>query len=334
LTNSEFIIAEQKARENYLKITKSVYREIAALYRTAADEVAAKILELELSGKGNSLTAASNRALQKTLIETGQRISDGVEKSTINGISDVSKPTNKPHIDFINDASILAGGIFDPAIIEKMYSQINTVLIDLTYTRIWSDGYTFSNKIWGYPGTPGQPYLPGLGEYWRANVNNLLTLGFMQNKDLSEIADSLTVYANKGRGGIVKRYGELPISIIRKRIPKRVDWRAMRLARSELYISLQESSKIQGKNNPAVRGYDWNLTGGRGEWDCPCPDLAANSPYDELHIPGFPHPNCLCHITHRLMNRNDFVNDLVLWNQGFSIPYLDTWYMNQYLPAA
>jgi hypothetical protein len=143
----------------------------------------------------------------------------------------------------------------------------------------------------------------------------------------------LTVYVKNGKEALVKRYGE----ILRgskefiKRISGHIDWRAMRLARTELYTSIRESAKMQGHDNPAVKEYSWNLTSG-GAYECVCPDLAANSPYVETMIPDAPHANCMCQIIPVIMSREKFVDDLIDWGKGISIPYIDNWYTNTYLP--
>jgi hypothetical protein len=334
MTQAEFYRAQREAREQYLKIFRKVDREISQLYKSAADEVADKLRTLTLTGKGDSLTAGSLRSLESTLRKTGARIAGETEKIIIRSIDDGITATSGPSKKFLKDAIEISGIKkikFD--IIDKMYSQINEDMINLTYTRIWDDGYTFSDKIWGFPGTEIQPYLPGLAQYWQDDVKNMITFGFAQGRDILQVAKDLSYYAVHGKPGLMKRYGQLVRGTkqFAKRFPKWIDWRAMRLARSELYISLQESAKFQGKFNPAVLEYIWNLTAGAAH-ECICPDLAADSPYAELTIPDFPHPNCLCYITHKIMSRDEFVQDLVDWGQGIGVPNLDNWYVNYYLP--
>lgn len=334
MTQSEFYQALRDARQDYLETMRDVNREISNLYIQAANEVSEKLKTLNLTGKGDSLTAASLRSLESSLRKTGAKIAGGTEQIIIDSIDDVITGTSGPHTEFLKDA-INRSGIdkITADIIDGLYSRINEDLISLTYTRIWQDGYTFSQKIWGFPGTDTQPYLPGLAAYWETAVKNLITFGLAQGRDILQIAKDLSYYAVHGKKGVIKRYGDLirGTKQFAKRIPNHIDWRALRLARSELYISLQEAAKIQGKLNPAVKEYIWNLTGGRGDWGCVCPDLAADSPYTELEVPSFPHPSCLCYITYRIIGRDEFIQDLLDWDSGIGVPYLDNWYMTQYL---
>jgi hypothetical protein len=74
---------------------------------------------------------------------------------------------------------------------------------------------------------------------------------------------------------------------------KGVDYRAMRLYRSEIHRNQQEAAVEGGEDNPACTGlYDWILMPGRGTFLCNCPELAAGGPYTKDTIPDYPHPNC------------------------------------------
>ena len=335
MTQAEFNASQQQSREVYLSTMRSANRELARLYIRSANEVSEKIKTLELKIRGDSLTAVSLRKLETTLRMTGARIAGETENLTIDIINDSISETNKSHVQYLKDAIKISGiDKIEFSVIENMYSNLNETMIDLTYSRVWSSGYTFSDSVWGFPGTPEQPYLPGLGGYWTKNIKDLVTMGLMQGRDVLQIAKDLSVYAVKGKKGLMKRYGELVrvTASFSKRVPANIDWRALRLARSELYISLQDSSKIQGRMNPSIKEYKWNLTGGRGDWGCICPDLAADSPYQELDIPDYPHPNCLCYIIHVIRGRDEFVNDLIDWGKGIGVPYLDQWFTSIYLP--
>ena len=116
-----------------------------------------------------------------------------------------------------------------------------------------------------------------------------------------------------------------------KRIPRNVDYRAMRIVRSELYASLKETGLESGRANPsALDAYDWVMQSGRADWDCDCPDLARNSPYTYAQFPAQPHPNCGCYSVARLMDTNDFVADLKRWSNGEDVPYIDDWKAKYY----
>lgn len=324
MTQAEFNAAIKNAMADYRDMIGKINIAISEIYKTAANQIAEQIKNLEVTGKGDSLTAVSMRKLESSLRSAGAYVAGETEKIIIDGINDVANIAGQPHLDYLQDAIELSKTEkIDFSTIQDIYSVLNTNLIELTYSRLWQDGYTFSERIWSELPTDFQ-----------AVIKNLITLGLAQGRDILDIAKDITDYASHGKEKLMKRYGELirGTAEFYKRIPKWIDWRAMRIARSELYISLQEAAKQAGHNNPAVRGYKWNMTSGGGEHNCVCPDLEANSPYLETEIPDYPHSNCLCYLTFIIMARDDFINDLIALGDGISIPYLDTWYHDVYLP--
>lgn len=328
MTQAEFYEAQRKARDTYRANFRSVRRAISRVYISAAEEVAERIKTLETKLKGDSLTAKSLRILESTLKKTGARIASETEIFTVDVIDDGIYTTNKPHIQYLKDSIKLADiDDIEFSAIEKIYGKINEDLINLTYTRLF-DGYTFEQRIWG------AEKLPGLSQRWQTDIKNIVTFGLAQGRDVLKIAQDITFYAAHGREKLIKRYGDLVegTKTFSKRIPSHVDWRALRIARSELYISLQDASKLQGSLNPAVLEYKWNLTAGASHDTCICPDLAADSPYNEFDLPDYPHSNCLCWISQKIKGRDEFVQDLIDWGKGQGVPYLDNWYTQKYSP--
>jgi len=338
MTQAEFYRAQRVARNKWLEVFQGLDKEIGKIYIQAADEVAEQIKTLTLKKRGNNLTGRGLKALEKTLRNTGQRIADGTEKSIVNSINQTVNINNDPHLKYINDAIDLSETEkISKSIIQQMYATINERMIEITYSRIQQDGYTFSQRIWGGVSEIHGKTLQGIAYFWQRDVKNIVLTGFAENRDVLQIAKDIQVYAADGKIKLMKRYGELERGTTQfsKRIPKNIDWRAIRIARSELYMSMQEQTRIQGQFNPAVKDaekvYRWNLTAGAVH-ECVCPDLAANSPYRETEVPAYPHPNCLCYITLIITPRDEFVQDLVEWGQGISKPYLDDWFVNSYLP--
>jgi hypothetical protein len=84
------------------------------------------------------------------------------------------------------------------------------------------------------------------------------------------------------------------IAYVKRLGSKGVDYRAMRLYRSEIHRNQQEAAVEEGEDNPACTGeYDWILMPGRETFLCDCPEIAAEGPYTKDTIPPYPHPNCL-----------------------------------------
>lgn len=330
MTQAEFYQAQKQARNEWLKIVQGVRKDIYKVYLASAEEISLLVENLKLSGRGNSLTAESIRQLEKLLRQEGVKISKTTEDSIINGINDNADITNESHIEYIKDALNLSG--IQNIKIDRMYAAINKILIEITYARTNQNGYNFSQSIWGFSGNEVLNSKPSLSQYWQEDIKNIIQIGFSQNRDILQIAKDITYYAANGKIKLMKRYGNLLIGSGKyaRRIPKNIDYRAIRIARSELYNSIQEAAKIQGKYNPAITEYIWNLTSGAIH-ECVCPDLAADSPYTEYTLPDYPHPNCLCYITHMVKSRDEFVDDLIAWENGLNVPYIDSWYRDVYL---
>lgn len=338
MTQAEFYTAQKAAIEKYQEILGGLQSDLHQVYIDATEQVAEKIRQLEISGKGESATAEAMRQLEKILRDTGKEIAQKTENAITDTIRELPDISNGDHLQYIDDALGLSGNLaFDMKIIEKAFGQLNRTLIDITYARLWNDKYTFSDRIWGFPGSETQPYLPGIADDWLSSVKSVINTGFAQGRDVFQIAKDLQVYLKDGKIALMKRYGELVrgTAEFAKRIPKVIDWRAIRLARSEMYISLRETAVMQGKLNPAVqnneRVYKWNLTAGVVHCE-KCIQDYNGSPYTERELPPFEHPNCLCYITLELMPRDQFVQDLIDWGNGQGVPYLDAWYQNVYVP--
>lgn len=333
MTQAEFYAAQKAARNKWLGVFRDLDKKIGQLYIQAADAIAEKIKTLELKKRGRTLTGKGLKDLEKILRSTGQRIADGTEKGIVDSVNQTVNINNQPH-DYISDAIDLSGtAIISKSIIQEMYASINKTVIDITYSRVWSDGYTFSDRIWGSTEVIRGKTMRGLAYWWQKNIKDTVVMGFAQNRDILQIAKDIQVYAAKGKIKLMQRYGELERGTagFAARIPQTIDWRALRIARSELYNSIQEQAKIQGQFNPAVKEYRWNLTAG-AKHECECPRIAADSPYREGEVPDYPHSNCLCYITHVIMSRDEFVEDLIDWGNGAVAPYLDNWFNEVYLP--
>ena len=338
MTQAEFFAAQNAAVDKYLDILQGLQTDLHRIYIDSANQIAEKLRVMEIAGKGESATAEAMRQLESSLRRTGIEIANVTENSTIDTIQNLPNLSNKTHITYIDDALKLSAiDKIDMRIINGMYSHINRTLIDLTYSRLWQDGYTFSNRVWGFVGSDTQPYLPGLAPDYIENIKNVINTGFAQGRDVFQIAKDLNIYVKDGKVSLMKRYGELVRGTKKfaNRIPKMIDWRSIRLARSELYISIRETTLMQGRFNPAVRNndraYNWNLTSGVVHCER-CLRDAEYSPYTESDLPPFEHSNCLCYITINPMPRDQFVQDLKDWGSGQGVPYLDQWYQDVYLP--
>ena len=101
--------------------------------------------------------------------------------------------------------------------------------------------------------------------------------------------------------------------------PGGVRYAAMRLARTEINNSFHAMSAQKYAETPWIPKVDWNLSGSHPKKDL-CNELAEESPYDSEEVPARPHPQCMCNITPKSVDEDEFVENFL---KGDYDEYLD-----------
>lgn len=324
MTNKEFERLTRQAWNSYAQYPIDAMKELQEVYLEAAKLAQEEVLRAERLGL-SKLTSESRRAISRQLDRgvaiLNPAIDEAVKNTISNTISVEDSITNTWILSAAKEAGIeeitLTG-------LQSLNVGVRDKVIQLTVNRTFQDGYTYSDRVWE------------AAKIYKADMNRVINLGLAQGKDNIKIAEALSTYI-KGGSKALKRanvYGKIKRgnNKIYSRISKKVDWRALRLVRSEEYMSLQGSQVLRGENNPACIEYNW-VKNSYTEHDCTCNDLQAGSPYLAEEIPGYPHPNCLCTIEQVLISREKFIEDLKEWSRGGSVPYMDKWYTEKYLVA-
>jgi len=303
-------------------MTRKAMQELAKTYEEAGRLAAAQVRKAVLAGNAE-LTIGSWAQIERQLRLSAYDIREGIETQVFKTVNMATRKTNIINEKYLFDAIDFqqAGQPLTKSGIENLFISVNKDVIQSMVNRVWQNGYTFDARIW-------ESALD-----YQNQIKRVVSSGLAQGRDVVKIAKDIQIYIKDGKTKLVKRYGELKrgTSAFVRRIGDKVDWRALRVVRSELYASLQEASVRQGLVNPAVMDkYEWVLNSGRQHWGCACPDNQAGSPYKYSEIPGYPHPNCQCQIRPVLMDSNEFKSDLKSWVNGESVGYIDQWYFNQY----
>jgi len=341
MTKTEYTNLYIKARNAAPYLTRAGMKTIHAVYKEAGKIVSEKIAAATLSGK-NSLTIDSWTAIEEQLSIGAEKIRQIIETEApavvSRGVQYTSNINSKYILSALKDSDIHKVSAVG---VRAVYTAINDHIISSVINRVWQDGYTFSSRVWK------------TGLAYQQQIRNVISVGLAQARDPIKIARDVQVYIKDGKIALANRFGANMIVIrdgqkrinwkaflekhgteatvkakaFMKRIGNKIDWRALRIVRSELYASLQEAAGLQGQANPGCNGlYDWVMERGRAHWDCACPDISSNSPYRHEAIPGYPHANCRCSVRPQLRDRKTFINDLKKWGDNEPIPYLDTWY--------
>jgi len=323
MTKQEYNAAYSAARRKAGRLTAAGMRELKTTYEKAGEDVARVVRDAKARSLSD-LTIQSREGIRKQLEDGANNIRNDLDNMLNKQMRRASKTITDIDAKYLKEA--LPTGInITAAGIESVSAIVNERVVRSVINRIFSDGYTLSERIWR------------AGSDYPVQMNRVLAAGFAQGRDPVKIAKDMEVYIADGKRKLAERYGPNLRSGTKqwvKRIRGKVDYRALRLVRSELYMSLQEAGRESGRANPgAMDQYDWILNPGRQQWGCVCPDNAAGSPYTYQNVPSYPHPHCACRTQARLRKRKTFVNDLKKWSRGQDVEYLDQWNREFYVPA-
>jgi hypothetical protein len=356
MTAVEYNALHAQAKRNYPMISKKALNEMCKAYEEAVYRINEKII---LTQKLSPLTTDSLRQMRILLIRAKKTIEDQLKFesfvnnqltisfdnwSTINdqiikGSYSIMQKLNMVVPDTLKSAAQITQGINEDYLIGigdltngkitetgiiNMFIAVNDKLISNIASRVFQDGYSYSQRIWG------------VGNLFDDDIKRIVISGLAQGRDAIEIAKDLDIYVNKGYHVLMKRYGALKggTAAFARRIRKQVYYPSLRIIRSEMYAGLQDNARYMGMINPAASGlYDW-IRNSTENFNCVCPDNAAGSPYTVNEIPGYAHPNCLCTIRPRLRDSRQFWSDIKEWANGAQVGYLDNWYNQYYVNVA
>lgn len=316
MTNAEYSAFYKSAAETFHSISFSTLKALHGVYVSAGEDVAKRVREATLSGK-SEITIESRTIIEAELQRGAATIASALEEQTPDLVQKGYEAIYQIDEDYLMSA-LKEAGVTRIAVgdLQAYGSAVNHRLVTSMVNRVWQDGYTFSERVWG----PANAYQDA--------IKNLIAGGLAQGRDPAKIASDVTAYLRDGLDVIPGRWGDLEPGTREylRRIPKNVDYRAVTLVRSELYASLQEAGREEGFVNPAAIGmYNWVLEPGSRPADDPCPEIADNSPYTLEALPGYPHPRCRCHVYPILRDRREFLSDLKTWANGEPVDYLDEW---------
>jgi hypothetical protein len=318
------------ARAETARMGTAARSQLALVYIKAAEEAAA-VVSSSLERGLSSLTVERWQVLAVKLLDAADSVAQGTETVAKALVGQAAPLFPEVDAEFLASAARFTGA--DRKITQeglgRMVAGMSSRVVESMTTRLWSDGYTFSERIWGAGDI-------GVKGDWLERIKMTVASGIAQGRDPVKIAKDIQVYTADGKIALGKRWGGLEAGTAEfaKRIPGRLDWRAQRLVRSELGASLQDASAAAGQANPASDGlYDWVLSIGRVHSGCVCPSLAEGGPYKYEDLPTYPHSNCLCWIRPHLMDMGAFLADLKDWAHGGSVDYLDAWYSGDYKAA-
>lgn len=274
------------ARREMLSQISIADRLIKQLYRRAA-----KAIEKQIAGaKAGSLTERWLTAYKAELDREIERLSQGVYTAAVDGARRAAEARVECEREYLRRAAALAK--VDDSFVSTLANVPTEALRAMMDGRLYTDGRMLSQRIWSATGR-----LEG-------NLAEILQQGVAQKLDALTLAKQLEAYVNPSAACPVSwhtLYPDIPFD-------RRVDYNALRLARTAITHAHWAAEKAAAKKNPLCRGLKWNLSDSHYERQVEpsgedvCDEYARHDeglgegvwPIDKLPMP---HPQCLCYRT-------------------------------------
>lgn len=293
---------------------------------------------LSLRGQITKLTLQQEKEVinvyKGSIYNLSNRLKNGFEKDLLNNIKDEVKfletNLNKTMQDGVIKSATKAidgqekivqdvfGKLGIPFDAEGMFAQVHmNVLCDIIGGGLYKDGLSLSNRVWDLADGAGQDIQIIIGE------------GLTQKKSAEDLAKDLEIYLQppeKRPTDWGKAYKTLK--------NKKIDYRAMRLARTSINHSYQTATIQASQENPFVEAISWRSAMQHGRTCQLCMDRAQKDYYNKGagiypkdKVP-LDHPNGLCTMIPYISKTLEEVSqELRDWIDGkVDNPELDKWF--------
>lgn len=309
---NEYTKIAMATRKKVSKLTLQQQRELLDLYEDVIEELANRVT----TSKDKSLTQRWLLDYKKELNRAKKELTKEINKSIKGFITKAAKVGTE------TEQQIL-GKIFEYAGIDtgnhftNMFSQVqDKVIKDIISGNLYKDRKTLSQRIWNY------------SQEFEKDIQYVVNRAILEKKSAIELANDLEKYV-KAPASRPTTWGRCYPHLR----SKRVDYNAMRLARTSINHAYQNSSIQSSNMNPFVEGIQWRSAMIHGRTCELCMERATTDQF-ELGVGIFPidqvpldHPNGLCTMIPYIPKSLDEVADeLKSWLDGNSSKKLDTWY--------
>lgn len=322
MTNSEYhknFIRNRKANARLLLEAKKQVDKLVVNYTYRAAKVAEDYLEVY------NIVEGLDTYILELEAEITAKLSEQIQKLQSDALT-IEMTTDQRYMLESLNSRYLQYRTIEKERLDTLFKLLHDRILAEVNSRSLK-GFTVSQRI------------TASSELWGQDIMRLVQVGNWQGYNPKKTARFIREYVDRGRDVLIKSLDKNNINYKKSlelltKTPKEVQWRARRLARSELYTAIQKCDAETGKFNPANTGlFNWVLNQYRKHWDCSCQQLHDDGPYRYEDIPAYPHPNCMCQIEPILMDHDTFINDLIKWDKGEPVSYLDDWYSNYYIQA-
>lgn len=299
-----------EARKKYLLMLQQSDETIAELYIASINRI---IQELK-KGENKNLKYLLE-VIAKDVDQFNQDLAKAIKFVVENGTENGMYFIKQVSIDVLKEA-----GVDTVPFIKSMEFSRKRV-IQTSFARSHEDGLKLSERIWN------------IGQHNKKIMSDIVRAG--AGEDVVTVARSLESYVKKGKTSIAANYPNM-IKRMESRIPANLDYKALRLARTELTAAYGEGVIASAKATPVVKYVKWVISSSHPRKDI-CDTNANGGPngngiYEAMSCPIYPaHPNCICTLQPAPENTTVVVDKLKAWLKNpQSQPEIEEWYQTHY----
>ena len=264
--------------------TMSQQKEIKRLYEQLYQDVTRKVGQLRNSNLQKQNLMLLQRDIKNRITQLNRDIQNGI-------IRDMRIVSNE----VVEDArTFLKQCGFRDDDIHNAFSYVpDQIIRNITSGNVYQDGWTLSGAIWGY------------NKRTQDDLSKIISIGTAQGKSAVEIAKGLEQYVDPSARKQAKtiqswRYDKAGYKIKDSVYFGKIDYNALRLARTMISHAYQQSFENVNRNDPFVVGYRWLTSNFHGRVCEICRERAETDQFG-LGVGVFPkdqlpldHPNGMC----------------------------------------
>lgn len=226
----------KEIRKRVSRLTLQQQRELLQLYDDAIKELAEKAGKSKFKNLNERWVKDYLKELEKVRKELTKELNKSIKGYT----TKAARAGTEVEQQILSKAFKLAG--IDPGDhFTTMFSRVQSKVVkDIISGNLYKDKRTLSQRIWNYTDEFGQ------------DVQYIINKGLLEKKSAIELAEDLEQFVKEPARRETdwgKVYPDL--------ISKRVDYNAMRLARTSINHAYQTASIQSSNMNPFVEGIEW-----------------------------------------------------------------------------
>lgn len=275
--------AEQVRQTTTMQMQKDIKKMYEQLYKDVTRKISAM-------GNGN-IQKQNLLLLQRDIKSRIEQLNKDIQSGIIRNMKIVSNEVVSDTRTFLKQCG------FKDEDIHSAFSYVpDQVIRNIINGNVYQDGWTLSGAIWGY------------NKKTQDTLNKIISIGTAQGQSALEIAKQLEQYVDPSAKKTAKTIHSLRYATMNDVIVGRanyigeeikdsvyfgrIDYNAMRLARTLISHAYQQSFETVNKNDPFVVGYRWLTSNFHGRVCDICRSREGHI-FKKNELP-LDHPNGMC----------------------------------------